>query len=158
MFYYLFLVSISNFFKNFSFYNSRGLFFIILLPLLSLVWFSTIPTTLVLKSTSVSYLSLNYYNWTNILSLTYLTDLQLWSELYYFYSTFEFILMNFYLYLAILFVFILFYLMNTVSMSPSVLTGLRDSFSDLQFFNYLRVQDFQKQKNQKASVRVWFKK
>lgn len=153
-----FLVSISNFFKNFSFYRSKGLFFIILLPLLFFVWFTIIPTTLVLKSTSVSYLTLNYYNWVNLLSLTYFTDLQLWAELYYFYSIFEFIMMNFYLYLAILFVFLLFYLINTVAISPSVLSNLKDNLSDLQFFNYLRVQDFQKQKNQKASVRVWFKR
>jgi hypothetical protein len=71
---------------------------------------------------------------------------------------FEFIVMNFYLYLAILFVFILFYLLSTVSVSPALINSPRSKFSDMQFFSYLRVQDLQKQKNQKASVRVWLKK
>jgi hypothetical protein len=62
--------------------------------------------------------------------------------------------MNFYLYLAILFVFILFYLMSTVSVSPTLINNAHAKFSDMQFFSYLRVQDLQKQKNQKASVRV----
>lgn len=95
--------------------------------------------------------TVTFYDWYGIFGLYYFTDLQLLSDIYYTLSGLEFIIMNFYLYVIIVCLY--------------VLRRCRDY--DLSFFtssfsggltvrgNFLRVQDLQAQSLVRASVRTW---
>jgi len=92
----------------------------------------------------------NFYVWYSILNLTYFTDLQLMSELYYVYNSFEFILMNFYLYITILLIYFLFVLVKHYEMTGFKIASSRPSDDNI----YQKYQNFQKQIKQTATVRV----
>jgi len=98
--------------------------------------------------------TLSLYNWYSVYNFTYFSDLQLLSDLYYSFFSFEFVLMNFYLYLAIFLVYILLFVIKLFDYKTS---------DSLEYFNnnktiFIRYQDLQKQVNQTATVRVWSKK
>jgi len=75
------------------------------------------------------------------------------SDIYYTYMSYEFLLMNFYIYFAILLIYLLMFLMKTyeVLVSGGFLAEASNKTS------FLRYQDMQKQTNQTATVRVWSK-
>jgi len=102
--------------------------------------------------------NLIYYNWYNILNLIFFTDLQLLSEIYFSFNLFEFLLMNFYIYVAIL---IIYYLVNIVNYFFAA-NFKKTIFNFINFKHtvtgtILKNQNLQKQKSQFIKVRVWSK-
>ena len=105
-----------------------------------------------LASSSLPFL-VSFYDWYTIFNLVYFTDLQLLSDIYYIFVSFEFIIMNFYLYWVILVLYIL-------RQFTLVVTGGGGVFSPQQSLNtvrgnFMRTQDIQSQLLVSASVRVW---
>ena len=93
-----------------------------------------------------------FYDWFAIFNLFYFTDLQLLSDIYFTFSGFEFILMNFYLYTVIFCLYILrrsSYAFVESGRSPSYFRG-----SLTVRGNFMRVQDPQAQVLVRASVRT----
>lgn len=94
-----------------------------------------------------------FYNWADIFGLNYFSDLQLLSDIYYVFNCFEFLIMNLYLYLTILTVYIFFTLKRLLEVS-SVFTG--NMFQNNGAHSVvMKQQDFHKQSQQLATVRVW---
>lgn len=111
------------------------------------------------ESTSTSNLlnlpcTLTLYDWYAVFSFSYFSDLQLLSDLYYCIFSFEFIIMNFYLYLAIFVTYIVFFLTKLVGHTSS---GYLSTCASNKI-TFIRYQNLQKQVNQTATVRVWSKK
>ena len=90
------------------------------------------------------------YDWYSIFGLYYFTDLQLLSDIYYNLSGFEFILMNFYLYIIIVCLYVLRRCRDySLSFFPQSFSGGLTVRG-----NFLRVQDPQAQTLVRASVRT----
>lgn len=125
--------------------------YLFLLILLS--FFLATPLTL---NFSLLPLQVTFYNWYSVNDFTYFTDLQLLSDLYYLFYTYEFLIMNFYLYLAILALYVFQLFFNILKTRRGALVSLSSPVFSRGLF--MRVQDIQNQTLQKASVRVWSKK
>nr|YP_011027848.1 NADH dehydrogenase subunit 6 [Euplotes cristatus]UPM52058.1 NADH dehydrogenase subunit 6 [Euplotes cristatus] len=95
--------------------------------------------------------AVTFYDWYAVFNLFYFTDLQLLSDIYYTLSGFEFIVMNFYLYVIIVCLYVLRrcrdYELSPLPLSFSGGLTVRG--------NFLRVQDPQAQNLVRASVRTW---
>ena len=181
---YLFLISIlswlfdSDIYINFLIIIDLGVFFIMLSFLVNFIslfqskrertygpapiylflflllgFFLTTP--LVLNFNLLPY-QVSFYNWYSINDFAYFTDLQFLSDIYYVFFTYEFLLMNFYLYLAILILYVFQLLFSILKTRRAVLSGFSSPVFSKGLF--MRVQDVQNQTLQKASVRVWSKK
>jgi hypothetical protein len=103
--------------------------------------------------------SYNYYNYFNIFNLIFFTDLQLLTELYFVYNFLEFIIMNFYMYIAIIAVY---YLINFTTLLESFnfdsILFKKYRVNTLFFNEFFKTQNMQKQINTSVSTRVWLKK
>ena len=146
------LVNVSSLFQNtylFSLLNKLVFMLPFLFTLLSLIISKT--NTGELLNPYAVFFSLNYYNWYSIFSFNYLTDLQLMSDIFYILTSLEFIVMNLYVYLTIVYLYILLNLIKVVFISGKAVNKSDSGSSHL----FMRSQDIQKQINQVATVRVW---
>jgi len=150
-----FLINLSHLFQSNQSFNKQQM------PLIlgyALVHFLLMVSGTVESTTSTTLLSLpctlSLYDWYAVFSFSYFSDLQLLSDLYYSLFSFEFLLMNFYLYLAIFITYLLFFLIKLLSYNCS--TGFTNKTTNKTIF--IRYQSLQKQINQTATVRVWSKK
>ena len=98
---------------------------------------------------------ISFYDWYGIFTLYYFTDLQLLSDLYYIFSSLEFIIMNCYLYTVILVVYVLRQVSGFANSSYSPFT--RPSGPTTVRGNFMRAQDVQSQLLTTSSARVWSK-
>lgn len=100
-----------------------------------------------------------FFDWFSVFNITFFSDLQLLSELYFNYSFFEFILMNIYLYFAI---FIIYYLFSyKIILEHFFILAYQNT--DLlrkrtELFSFIKIQNSQKQVQAPLSTRVWKKK
>lgn len=101
---------------------------------------------------------ITFFDWYSVLGFVFSADLQLMSELYFNFNLFEFIIMNFYIYLSLFLVYY-FFSMPIISDSIQFLLNLNNSFfyKLIDFSNFVKFQDFEKQRNSVESVRVWSK-
>lgn len=138
-----------NFISLFQAYNSSGTSIIFFSICLSFIFFFKWSPSLCLPDTTY----IVFYNWFSIFSLNYFTDLQLLSDIYYLFNSFEFIFMNLYLYLAIFIVYLFFNLKQAVE--------LKFNLHSLNYTNHgettvlMKQQDFHKQSQQLSTVRAW---
>lgn len=99
-----------------------------------------------------------YYNWYSILQLTYFSDLQFLSEIYFHFNLVEFIIMNILLFITVIAIFMglnIWYLAKIYQLIKWFQTNFYYSYlhSDI-FFRY---QDMQNQILIKGHSRVWSK-
>lgn len=144
-----FLVNFISLFqtKRLNFSNSTLL---VVLPALLITSHSAAVTTPLLP------LQITHYNWYSVFNFTYFTDLQLLSDVYYVFFPFEFVLMNCYLYLAILALYFMQLFFNNFKFRKS-LNSETGSVTNQRGL-WMRSQNAQEQTTQRASVRVWNKK
>lgn len=150
-----FLVNLSHLFQSNHTFNKQQTPLVLgyLLINLLFIFFGTIEST---STTSLLGLpcTLTLYDWYSVFNFTYFSDLQLLSDLYYSLFSFEFILMNFYLYIAIFITYLLFFLIKLAGYSSVGESLCRTTNKTI----FIRYQSMQKQINQTATVRVWSKK
>lgn len=91
-------------------------------------------------------------NWGELASAPYISDLQLWSDSYYTFNLFEFILANVILYVAIVVIYLL--IQKNQLTGKLHLSKLPESPST-HLDTFMKYQDTQKQVNRVAIVRVW---
>ena len=148
-----FLINFTHVFQNSININKTvfwKLFFIF-----SIFWIYFLPISVTDSFFSTVNWTVTFYNWFGIFNFTYFTDLQLLSDLYFIYTSLEFVLMNCYIYFALIGIFILLNLKNTSDIESNIHNAQLTSQNKSLF---LRYQDVQKQVNQTATVRVWTKK
>lgn len=123
----------------------------IFLVALVLISFAAFPVNV--KSDIPSTFGVVFYNWFDVFGLNYFSDLQLLSDVYYVFNCFEFLVMNVYLYLTIFTVYIFFTLKKLLESSSASGKGVFNNSGTYSVI--MKQQDFHKQSQQVATVRVW---
>lgn len=99
-----------------------------------------------------------YYNWFNIFNIIYFSDLQLLSEIYFFFNLLEFLIMNIILYLTILIIY--FGLHNWYWLKTYLyLNQLKFLIflNQYQIHYFFKIQNMQNQILTRGVVRIWEK-
>ena len=160
--FFSYLINITNLFSfksNFLNFSYSSFIFIFVFIIILTVMYNNVSLTVNLLA-SLSFIHLlNYYNYFNILNFIFFTDLQLMAEVYFSFMFFEFILMNFFIYIVI---FILFILIN-INIFWDSLNIYIHIFNLVKhkvnlFNSFFKTQNFQKQINTVISTRVWSRK
>ena len=146
-----FLINLTSIFQNNAvFYDNKIFNFILILSITALVWF--LSDNLNSNNFDFNFSSiLSFQNWYALLNLSFFADLQLMSDTFYLLTSFEFILMNFYLYTTILIIYLLLLATNIINVPYF------RNYQNTTLSNYLRKQNMSSQFNQTATVRVWKK-
>jgi hypothetical protein len=150
-----FLVNLSHLFQNSTVFikYQTNLIYMLFTILLIVCLFNpgSVNSTLLFRS---FVFELTFYNWYSIFNFNYFSDLQLMSDIYYLFTAYEFLLMNFYIYITIVYIYIILTLITSFNINPKY----SQNYTKNNHFIFIRSQDIQKQVNQTASVRVWSKK
>lgn len=140
-----FLINLSHLFQYTLVFNKQLKVWVI-----SAVIITTFIINVPVVSSDFFNFLITFYNWFGIFNFIYFTDLQLMSDVYYVYTAFEFILMNFYIYFVVVILYTLIFVLKILSYGSFNTKTIKTIF--------MRYQNFQKQVNQTATVRVWSKK
>lgn len=147
------LVNFINLFRDFVSTNYSRFIFFSPLVFLFLINSPSLPASALFSNFSLG--GVVFYDWFNLHGLNYFSDLQLFSDVYYIFSSYEFLVMNFYLYFAIILIFFLFLFLKLVELAPQSNPN-KTNFSPESPF--IKQQNFQKQMNQGGTVRAWKRK
>lgn len=147
--FFVLIALLVNFISLFQSYNSLNPSFIFFL--LSLSFFFFLKLQLVASPSNLMHIT--FYNWFSIYSLNYFTDLQILSDVYYLFNSFEFIYMNFYLYLTIFAVYLYFNLKRAAELNLNLKVSSYLTHGNSSVL--MKQQDFHKQAQQLSTVRVW---
>lgn len=112
----------------------------------------------------IMYLQINwfflliYYNWFNIFNIIYFSDLQLLSEIYFFFNLLEFIIMNVIIYLSIIIVYLglhNWYWLKTYTYLNQLKFLI--FINQYQIHYFFKIQNMQNQILTRGVTRIWIK-
>lgn len=157
-----FVINFANLY-NYNFTNTINFKNTSLLILLSLMvyFIYTAFTNHNCNSSSLNnnFTPVNLINWYDLYNTIYMSDLQLWSDIYYILNFFEFIIANLIIYVGITIIVLIIKITDNVHLLKNNLnfkTYLQNN--ELNYDIFMKYQNTQKQVNKTGLVRVWTKK
>jgi hypothetical protein len=159
-----FIVNLVNLFTQILFNNQLSKNLLLIFSLLCLCLLIQYYFNLIINLSYTLYLQINwfflliYYNWFSIFNIIYFSDLQLLSEIYFFFNILEFLIMNIIIYITI---FIIYLGIHNWHWFKTYIYYNQLHFllhiNQFQFQYFFKIQNMQNQILTRGSTRIWLK-
>jgi hypothetical protein len=159
-----FILNLINLFIQILLNNQLSKNLLLILFLICLCFLIQYYLNLIINLSYILYLQLNwfflliYYNWFNLFNIIYFSDLQLLSEIYFFFNILEFLIMNVIIYVTILIIYFgihSWYWFKTYIYYNQLFFLIH--INQYQSHYFFKIQNMQNQILTRGSVRIWLK-
>lgn len=163
--FFIILAFVINFTNLYNYNFTQAINFkntLLLVSLSLIIYFVYIVSTDYNCSTSPlnnNLISISLTNWYDLYNTVYMSDLQLWSDIYYILNFFEFVVANLIIYVGITVIVLIIKITDNIHMLKNNL-NFKTYFknNELNYDIFMKYQNTQKQVNKTGLVRVWTKK